>query len=259
MDYGLEVIWENLPLRMMNETFRSFSTLDLIFSIGLVALFFGLSGLYFGIVKEKEKWTYLLGAFMLGILCLLVLQLIPFSDGLIFLGLSLGTLSAISIKRLWLYSSTLKIRSLGQFVRLVLLVVLPVFIILGTLSFTSNYSGIDTKTVLDFTSLKEMPLGVVAADVYEGHLITTLAGKKNIVDTSFLLAPKPLERLNDLELLYTTGSAATAYGIIDKYKIKVIYLSGESQQKYEIEELKYAKENKCFERKGDIYLVKCTE
>jgi hypothetical protein len=259
LSHGLGVVWQNLPLSILSGAFRLLESFELLFSLGSVVIIFGIFGLYFGVLNEKNRNVYLIGAFMLSVLLLLLLQFIPFLDGLVFLGLSLGVLSSISLNRLWIYASQLKHKFVSGFIKFVILIVLPLFVIITALTFVMDNQGLQPETVEDFISIRDFEGDTVAANLHEGHLITTFTNKQNIADTNFLLAPKPVQRVKDLNLLLSTGSKASAYSIINKYGVDVIYFSEESKKMFKSDGLRYAEENECFERKGNIYLVKCTQ
>ena len=87
---------------------------------------------------------------------------------------------------------------------------------------------------------------VILTPLEEGHLVTQVTGKANVLDNLFLLAPDPEERLEDVNTIYTTGSEFKALDLLQKYNVDYIFLSEKTKEKYNITELSYAKDKKCF-------------
>lgn len=78
-----------------------------------------------------------------------------------------------------------------------------------------------TINALDFLSNKDF--GTVFSHYNRGIWIN-YAGKANIMDTNYLFAPDPKNALNDSQELFMTRDIEKAKNIIDKYKIKYIFL-----------------------------------
>ena len=81
------------------------------------------------------------------------------------------------------------------------------------------------------------------------------------MDTNFLLAPYPDERLDDLNLLFTTNSETRVKEISDKYSIEYLFFSDKARKDYNIDNLKY-EGGRCLRKVKEIgkikaYKVKC--
>ena len=92
--------------------------------------------------------------------------------------------------------------------------------------------------------------------------ITYFSNRKNVADTYFLLAPNAEERLNDIQLVYNSWNGDIVLDTLQKYKVRYIYLSERTKLKYNIQDLRYVKNGKCFakveEYKGNkFYQVEC--
>jgi len=229
-----------------------------LFGVGVIPLILGLWGLYLGFFREKNKGSYLFSAFALAILVMLVFRFIPITTGLVFLAIIFGIMSTFAIKSIILYLHKLNVGSFRTLLIFLLVVFIPVFVIVSSVVGLTTQEHVDSQTVADMEKINWMEGDlVVAGNLQEGNLITSIAKKKNVVDTNFLLAPKVEERLSDIDLLYKTGSVAFAMYVINKYGIDIIYLSDQTKEYYGIEDLNYAKENECFEREGRIYIYTC--
>ena len=98
---------------------------------------------------------------------------------------------------------------------------------------------------------------VILGNLQEGNLIKTLGERKNVIDSNFLLAPSPVERINDVRVIYTGLSEAKALSLTRKYDITTIYLSEDTKKAYNIKELNYAIGSRCFVKEGNFYVIKC--
>ena len=107
---------------------------------------------------------------------------------------------------------------------------------------------IHDQSIHDFEWIKENSKedSVVLGLLNEGHLINSLANRINVIDDNFLLAKDPVKRLEDVNLIYSTGSEAIALDLIHKYDIKYIYFSDNAKRIYN--ELKFIGNEKCFKR-----------
>jgi len=75
------------------------------------------------------------------------------------------------------------------------------------------------------------------------------------MDNNFLLAPNPLKRIEDINIIYSTGSEAIALKLLKNYNVKYIYFSDNAQKLYE-DKLKYVEDKIYFKKvRGRIYEV----
>ena len=87
----------------------------------------------------------------------------------------------------------------------------------------------------------------VLSTVEEGHLINSIAHGKNVMDNAFLLAPDPVKRYDDVNLMYTSASRARAISLFRKYIVKYIYFSDRAKSLYQINEIGYI-DDVCFQK-----------
>lgn len=259
LDYGIKLVWSNTPVNVFFDSFREMSTLDLLVGIGILPIFFGLVGLLLGIYKEKNKPVYWMSAFMLSILVLLFFRLISITHGLLFLGLTLCVLGSLSFAWLFSYIEKTKLGSLkflvggGLVIAVVFLSVYPAFRV------AESIEMIDADVINDMNWLRENTPAesVVAGNINEGNLISTLGKRKNVVSSDFLLAPNPSERLEDINTIYGVNIGSRALNLLHKYKVNYVYLSGKTKSMHKINDLGYADDKKCFRREGNFYEVSC--
>src|SRR3989338_1079381 len=128
--YGLGFIWQNIPNVLLSETYRPFTSLELILTAGLLPLLLGGASLYFGINKEKNKPVYLVSGLTIAVLTLLLFILLPASTGLLYFSMALALLSSLALHKVYLYLEKTKFNNLSKyFVGLVgLLIILTILL-----------------------------------------------------------------------------------------------------------------------------------
>ena len=89
--------------------------------------------------------------------------------------------------------------------------------------------------------------GVIAASPKEGFLINAVSLRKNIIDDNFLMQKDAQTRYNDVSEIYKTDFETNGLKLLNKYRSKYIILSKNTQEEFNVSELKYA-EFKCFKK-----------
>src|SRR3989344_8386098 len=205
LQYGLDVIWQNIPVNIFADEFKSLNVFGIIFGVGIVQLIFGLFGLYYGLHKLKKRLVYMTSSLILGIFVLL-------------------------------------------------LSIMPIY------SISNKVSPVFDQTIADMEWINNNVRedATVLAPLQEGNLIISLAKRKNVADSEFLLAPNALKRSEDIKIMYTVGSEAIALGLMHKYNINVIYESDNLDKIYGKYNLAYLNNKECFnEIMWRIYEVRC--
>ncbi|MBI4448148.1 hypothetical protein HY643_04150 [Candidatus Woesearchaeota archaeon] len=260
---GLTAVWQAIPKELLANYFKEVSVVELIYTTGVIPLIAGGLGFVFGVFKEKNKNTYLLGSLSLVTLFLLTLKLIDFKIGVMFFGLVLCIISAISLEKLFNYMEMTKISKYRK-----TLSYLFILLIALTLIIPSFYSakgiigqGPSQEKINALLWIKENTpqISVVLADVGEGNLISAIAERKNVADTSFLLAPN---RYPDVSEIFTTQSLAKAINLLHRNGVDYIYLSQETKKSYNLNKPAYLEDTNCFKRiyeteTDKIYEVVC--
>lgn len=263
LEYGLNFIYGNSPKGL--SSFGVASLTDTISYIGIIPIIFGSIGIYIGMFRYRKNSVFLFTGLILGILLLLSLGLIDYYISIIFIALSFCILTGVALKQ---FLSHLEIAKFSNYKIFFILGL----IVLGLLSiypaFDASYTVVD-RTITDgeIGIIQRMSGGVddyspILADIEEGHYITYFSNRKNVADMYFLLAPNAEERLADIELVYNSWNGDIVLNTLQKYGVRYIYLSERTKLKYNIQDLRYVKNGKCFtkveEYKGNkIYQVEC--
>jgi hypothetical protein len=264
LNWGLNAVWQNMPLILVNDNYAGFASSGLLLGLGFIPLILGLIGLGFGIYRDKDKTVYLFAALMLGLVILMFFNLITLSLGLLMLSLSLAAMSAVAVKYIVSYFSAFKGKWIVRSFKILFIVVIPAFMIVTAVLTLNSQSYISQDQIDDLEILggreeyNGRQVKVVAGNLYEGHMINALANKENVADDNFLMAPSPEDRMDSLTVLYRTPSYIIAKDILDEYGIDVIYLSEESKELFNIDGLSYVEGNeRCLVENGRFIYYKC--
>ena len=96
------------------------------------------------------------------------------------------------------------------------------------------------------------PNSTVLVSVREGHALSYFANRKNVIDDNFLLIENLDQRLEDLDDIYSTRFITGAISLINKYGIDYIMLTDKTREYYNLEEINYVKDKKCF---NEVYKI----
>jgi len=260
LEYGFNIIWQNIPSEIFNSVFRNFSIFNIIISGGILVLLFGFLGLYYCFQDRENKLGLVFSFLVLGIFLLLLLKMIPFNIGLVFLSLSLVVLSSFFILRLLDYVEQTRLFKLKKIILISLFVFIFLVSVIPSYDSLQDFNYIFDQKIHDLNWIRENTNknSVVLGSLKEGNIIAAIAKRKNVVDTNFLLAPHPLERIKDVESIYNLNSEAIALKLLNKYNVDIIYLSDNTQTLYNVGEMDYLTNKDCFKKlRGRIYEVKC--
>ncbi|MBI2670959.1 hypothetical protein HYX18_03215, partial [Candidatus Woesearchaeota archaeon] len=264
--YGLNVLKSSIPKPIFELLYRDVSLLALIYFIGILTLLFGVIGLYYGLFKERKISIYLISSLMLSVLLLTITKFIDFASGLIFIGVSFSILVSLSIKNFFNYLALTKFNSLRNSFFAIIIGLIAVFSIYPSIT-TAKDNITDSLSKEEIWALVYIKANTpkettVLSRFDEGHLITSIAERKNVMDSYFLLIDDIEKRFEDIEVLYLTPFTARALELIRKYHITYIYLSESTKKQYGIEDLIYTQDKNCFElsyqnERAKVYKVIC--
>jgi len=252
--HGAAVIWQNIPIEILGQYFKTTTILDAIYKIGIVPFITGIYIIYKYLFKERNRAIYMLISLVLTIFLLIWLKMIEPPIGFMFISIILSILFAQFYKLFFEYIK----RTQFNFKRLFIFILITVFIITSAIPSINygydvvNYSArnneINALKWIDANSNKD---NVVLATLKEGFLITAVAERKNVVDKKFLLINGAKQRLKDISRMYTTVFETDAVKLLNKYDVKYIFFSLNAKTEYGIEKIPYVEESKCFEKVYD--------
>ena len=248
--YGPAVVWQNIPLTIMAQHFKDLNVLEAIYKIGIIPFVFGFYMIYKTVFIEKDRRLYLLISFALTVFILVWLRLIRLDLGLVYLSIFLTLLFSPFYKTLIIYIKKTRFsKNKGWFVVLLLLIfVLTAFLpCVGYANAAiARAFGEEEIKAFEWARDKTKEDGVVLATLEEGHLVTAIAQRKNVVDNNFLMQQNVDQRLNDAKTIYTTMFETEAIRLLTKYGVDYILFSERARKEYKIEQLSYVGDEKCF-------------
>ncbi len=228
--HGPTVVWQNIPPQLLDEFFLHFNLLEAVSLIGLLPFIMGLYAGYTHIVVERKRVMFLFLGFALATFILLGMRLIPLAVGLIYLGITLVFLAGQGYKMLLVTIARSKFEPYGGWIRTGMLFVVLLTAVLPSASHAlANLSRTPSPEELAALAwLRENTPrdAVVLSTLEEGHYITSIAQRRNIMDSNFILVKDAADRLEDIEIVFTTNSQTEAIRLLSKYDADYVYLAG---------------------------------
>lgn len=247
---GLKVFFQNIPAGLVTSYFQQTTILDIFYNIGLLPFILGLYTVYRFVFMEKNRDAVILLSFTTAVAVLIWFRLIELSVGLIFLGLVFSVLLGVFHNMAYDYFSKTKMSEFTSYfqVGFLLLVVLTMLLPAISEAMAATSSAYPDELVAALAWAKDnTPDGAtIAGPLEDGHLISAIAGRRNIIDTNYLLIGDVNTRYNDVERLYITPFETEAITILNKYNATYILVQDNPGKQYGAENLTYLSDAKCF-------------
>ena len=248
--HSYALIWQNIPVQILDTYFREIDVVGSVTSIGLIPLLFGIYAVYRYMFKERDKRTYLLMAFAIAVAILLWFKLITLEVGLIYLGTILVPLLGQALDLFFSYLERTKISSYEWvfwsliMMLMVLTAVLP-SIAKASVSIHDSVTNdeIDALLWIKNSTPKD---SVVLSTISEGNLVSAISGRKDVADDDFILIRSSDIVFDDIRQMYTSILKTDAVELLNKYGVDYIYLSPRAKAEFNITDLRYADKD-CFE------------
>ncbi len=225
---GASIIWRNIPELLLNQYFTSANVIELMLLIGIIPFVCGVYSVYRYFFVEKSRPVYIFTSLAITIFLLLFFKLLTPELGAVFLGVTLVVLLSPCLNFIFKYvaktkfSNRIPLFAILIFIIFVFNSVIPSFVY-SDLNIKSSVSD-DTIEALEWISENTEENTTVLADVHKGHLITSIADRKNVIDTNFLNIPDAEIRLDDVNTVYNAKFQTIALDLLAKYDVDYIYL-----------------------------------
>ncbi len=219
--HGPAVIWQNIPNELLSSFYSNVTMLGAIAQIGIFPLVDGTYALYKTAFKEPRKETLMLLSITLVSALMLWFKLVNVTTGFMLLGITLAILFSKSLLLMLTYLHETKIRRYTTLI--VAFTMISAFATTAYPAYTQAQSQLeqtltqeeaDALTTLQKTTASD---ATIIAPAHYGNYITTLAQRKNVIDTYFFLQPRSSERYQDVARLYKTSFETEAVELLDKY------------------------------------------
>lgn len=263
--HGPAIIWQNIPLEILQNFFTDLELVAIITYIGIVPLVCGVYALYKYTFISRDPKLYMIIASTGVITALLLLRLLPLEIGLIYLGLLLTICTGLFIVK---STEFIKETKYKQYHKLSGILIMSIFAITTG---SSTIIALQEKPFIDNTKLETYAWikenipenSTLLTTLEEGHSLTYYTNRKNIIDTHFLGIHDINERANDIRIMYISPSIVKALQLLNFYEVDFI-LMDYAYQKYNVDRLRYA-DTECVvpiytkeePRRITIFEVKC--
>lgn len=266
LDLGFNIIYQNLPQDIIREYFTNINLIYLFYSLGILSIVFGVYSIYYTLFVSRKSNIFFISGLILSIFLLMFLKLININSGLLFVGVAFCALSSIAVSYFLSYIEKSKFFRFRGFIAGFVFIIFLLTSIIPSINEAraSSQNAVDVYTVetLKWVSENTPTNATILASPEEGHLVSAVAKRKNVVDTNYLLAPNAQTRLSDIDIIYQTWIRSRALNLLNKYDVDYIMISDFSRDKYLTKDIKYANDQVCFikvfeNEKTKVYKVNC--
>jgi len=242
------IIWQNLPILLLTQSFAEVTFIETILAIGAIPLIFGLISIYLTLFKTKRKTLTLLLSVCASIFVLIWLQYLELFTGLVFLGVALCIMSAEAFKRLYDSSKLLKIEYASRYLLIITIIVVLIAFIPNINYFLTNSEARPLQEDIQaFVWLGQNSPKNSTVLVYpkEGGVMSFYSGQKNVMDDDFLLIPNINARYKDITYIYKQRFLTSAIETLNYYGVDYIILTKQTQEKLNMTDLMFVDQT-CF-------------
>ncbi|MFA6073013.1 MAG: hypothetical protein WC758_02795 [Candidatus Woesearchaeota archaeon] len=244
--HGDLVLFQNIPVEIISNSFKNITFLESIYAIGVIPLIFGLIAIYAALFVSNSKSLMLVTSIALGIFILLWFKLISLIPGLAFLSVALIILSSYSIGRSYERMKMIKLKHTPFYFVMALLVICIAMLIPMLVYSKHNVVSEKDFSALEWIKNNTQNSSVVLALPEEGSVMSYISERKNIMDDDYLMIKNVEMRYNDVELLYEDRFLTTALERLNYYSVDYIFLSEYNQANHNISGLAFYDES-CLE------------
>ncbi|MBI2665997.1 glycosyltransferase family 39 protein [Candidatus Woesearchaeota archaeon] len=238
---GISFIWQNIPTAILPQYFPQVSVSHGIILVSFIPLITGIFVIFRSLSSVKEPKTFLLIGLAVAAILFTFLRFLPVKLGLSVLGILLAILFAnfydgiLPFLRKTKFSLTLQKITTIIFLGLLVTTVYPA---LSTAIHQSVPSAEEVKAFEWLNTHIEKNTTVMTLGE-EGHLLTAIGKRKNVMDDQFSLRDDAEERFSDVNLVYKTQFQTQALHLLEKYNIKYVVFTPHAQQHYQLKRLSY--------------------
>ncbi len=265
--HGPLVIWQNIPHEILGRFFAEMNVVSAITHIGVIPLIYGVYAISQNMFKIKDRRIYLIISVSFVAAGLLWLRLIRLEVGLEVLGVTMAILFSLFHKNASEYLKKTRFVKLTPLLVTTLLASLiatsVVPAVLATASSMDEAARRDDINALLW--LKKTTDGgeVVLSSTKEGHLVSGIAERRNVMDTNYLLVRNIDDRYDDVRRMFTSFYETPALELLTEYEVRYIFVSDRAKKEFGIDDVAYVSDERCFRKVYDnrrtikIFEVKC--
>lgn len=265
--HGLFVIWQNIPQEILGRFFTGMKVVSAITNIGVIPLIYGMYAISQHMFRIKDRCISLIISISFVAATLLWLRLISLEVGLEVLGVTMAILFSLFHKNASEYLKKTRFVKLTPILVITLLASLIVTSIIPAVLVTA--SSIDEAAQRDdinallWLKKRTDTNEVVLSSTTEGHLISGVAERRNVMDTNYLLVRNINNRYDDVRNMFTSPYETSALELLTEYDVRYIFISDRAKKEFGIDEVAYVSDERCFRKIYDnqrtikIFEVRC--
>ena len=231
-EHGFNVIYQNLPFELVSNFFQNIGVGDAIAGMGIVSLLIGIFICYWSVFKDTKQNYYFLLSLALATGFLLWFKLMPLNLGLSIMGILFVVYFAIFYKLFFDFISQTKLAHYKIMVFFILLFFFVLSSLIPAFAFNQTRASEAEVGVMNWISYNTLNNSTVLAPLKYGHMISSQAKRKNVLDSNFVLASSTEERFKDVNDFYSTSSSVDAVKVLNKYGVDFIF--AEDNLKFEL-------------------------
>ena len=261
LQHGIFIIWQNIPSPLIHSYFINVNILEAIYKIGIIPFIFGIYIVYSYLFKEKNRYLYLLTGFFLSTFLLLWFKLVELNLGLIILSIILTLLFSQYLKLFLIY---IKKTKFAKFEKTFILTIIIIFILTSVIPsiIYANKSIKQSFTIKELQALTWLrdntpENSTIATSLEEGFLVNTIADRKNMMDSNFLLINNIDQRYKDLTTIFTSPFETETIRLLTKYGASYVYFSNRTKNEFKVSTLDQLSK-KCFDLlyRDEVYIYR---
>ena len=242
--HGLSFIHQNIPVALLSRYFTEISLHIALLQVGVYPLLWGIASVSKYLFKTKDKLTFPILSLSIVVTLFLWLRFITPSAGFMYLGVCLSILAGPMYVEAASYFAKTRFSRFAPMAAVILFL-----LIIPSLALPSIYFAGQQKAVIVSPALADgllwirsnsSPHEVVLAVPSEGFVVASIAERKSVMDTNFLLAPNADERLADVERMFTTSFPTEAVALFNKYDVDYILVSPAAQRRFDVDKNLYS-------------------
>ncbi len=250
IEYGTNIIWQNIPAQIFAEYFHTITILDAVTLIGIVPTFAGVSVFFRYVRERKSKFIFFFLSYSIPIFIMLWLRMIIPKTGLILISVALVVVLS---KYYQIFLNYLKKTKFSSF-RVPIVAVAVIITFLTTLSptFALINSRIeeapehDKVQILEWARENTPEDSTILSSYEEGFLVRYYTRRTTVVDSNFLLSEDIGAILDDIDEFFTTIYVIDALRILEKYDVDYIFVSEKIVGRYGEDSMSVLDNERCF-------------
>ncbi len=204
LSQGPRFIMNSVPEAVRQEYFFDISFFQLFGGLGVLSLIVGTYVLYVSLFERNDHRAYLWLSLICATLLCIWLSLMKISTGLSIIALCLSLFAGVYIERFFAhlkYTRFVQYQNLAAII-LILLFTLSSPVVAILLSLEVPLAQDAELRVMEWAQLNTPNDATMATPLHWGHLVTSIAQRKNIADENYIFAPDAEERVSDGDTIY---------------------------------------------------------